>query len=79
MKFVLSAIAVIVLLASQATGQELRSLEDAIAQGAEKTYALVRCAGLYTATAEWVGENRAGTEAWAALNAVVENLEHIRV
>jgi hypothetical protein len=63
------------LLTSRAVlAQELKPLKEAIADGAEETYALVRCAGLYLSVLEWAGEDRLGKETADKSKVTVANL-----
>jgi hypothetical protein len=40
----------------------MKPLQEAIRDGAEETYPIIRCAGLYLSVLEWAGEDRLGKE-----------------
>jgi hypothetical protein len=59
--------------------QELKPLEQAIIDGAEETYPLVRCAGLYLSVLEWAGEDRLGPDTSQNTKLTVANLLNLAV
>ena len=55
------------------------TLDEAIIGGAEETYPLVRCAGLYLSVLEWAGEDRLGKETADNSKLTVANLLKLAV
>ena len=60
--------------ASSVSADEFKTLDEAILTGAEATYPLVRCAGLYFSVLEWAGEDRLGKETSDTTKLTVANL-----
>ena len=60
--------------ASSVSADEFKTLDEAIRKGAEATYPLVRCAGLYFSGLEWAGEDRLGKETSDSIKLTVANL-----
>lgn len=63
----------LVALAAPATSQDMRPLAE-VALNAAAPYAPARCAGLYQAMMEWIGNDRMGDEAWTTMDTARENL-----
>lgn len=64
----------LLLLPTPALSQSLKPLRDAIRDGSEETYPVVRCAALYLSVLEWAGEDRLGPETSQRTKLTVANL-----
>lgn len=67
------------LVPAHASAQELKPLKQAIIDGGEETYPLVRCAGLFLSVLERAGEERLGKETAEKTEQFVENVMSLAI
>lgn len=79
MNLKIGTICLLLLVPASSTAQELKPLEQAILDGSEETYPIVRCASLFFSVLQWAGEDRLGKETAERTEQTVGNLMDLAV
>jgi len=67
------------LLPAVAHSEAMLPLQENIESGAEQTYPLVRCAGLYLSNLEWAGDEQLGLETATKTKLTISNLIELAI